>query len=72
MVEKMAYEGNRNKISPIYHYPKKNACHPVQLNNKLKKINTWAYIWTENVPGINTYLQRENNWTSDYAKCTGS
>jgi len=29
-------------------------------------------IWTENLPGVNTYLQTEKNWTSDYADCTGS
>jgi len=34
--------------------------------------DTWAYVWTENLSGVNTYLQRENNWTSNYANCTGS
>ena len=29
----MAYEGKRNKMSPIYLYPKKRMCPPVQLNN---------------------------------------
>ena len=75
MVEKMAYEGKRNEISPSYFYPKKeNAPPPVHLNNwpKPKTQSAWAYIWTGNSPGVNTYFQRENNWTSNSVNCTGS
>ena len=62
---------NETKSVQVTFTLKQNTCPPVQLNNKQltqpDDVKYLVYIWVENLPGVNTYLQRENNWLSDYA-----
>jgi hypothetical protein len=48
---------NETKSIQVTFTLKKNTCVPVQLKNKqLTQTEEVKYIWTENLPGINTYL----------------
>ena len=38
----------------------------------IKDLGVFRFWYLENLPAVNTYLRRENYWTSNYANCIGS
>jgi hypothetical protein len=77
-LKKWRMKANEKKSFQVTFTPKKSTCPPVHLKNKqltqaedVKYLDV-QYIWIENSPGVNTYLQRENNWNSNSANCAGS
>jgi hypothetical protein len=76
MVEKWRMKANETKSVHVIFTLKTTTCPPVQLNNKqLTKTEDVKYLGIHldrKLTGVNTYLQREGNWSSNYPNCNGS